>query len=260
MNRALWVAKTGLEAQQTRLSTIANNMANVSTTGFKRDRAVFEDLLYQNVRQVGAQNTQDTQLPSGLNLGTGVNIVGTQKIHTQGNLVQTENALDVAIDGRGFMRVLLPDGNIGYTRDGSFQLNNEGQLVTSSGHPVQPPITVPEGAQSITIGEDGTVTAVTGDNQAQNLGNLQVADFVNPAGLQAIGQNLYLESAASGAPQTGVPGLDGRGSLLQGMLETSNVKTVEEMVNMIETQRSFEMNSKAVSTADQMLQNLNQNT
>ena len=260
MNRALWVAKTGLEAQQTRLSTISNNMANVSTTGFKRDRAVFEDLLYQNVRQVGAQNTQDTQLPSGLNLGTGVNIVGTQKIHTQGNLVQTENALDMAIDGRGFMRVLLPDGNIGYTRDGSFQLNNEGQLVTSSGHPVQPPINVPEGAQSITIGEDGTVTAVTGDNQAQNLGNLQVADFVNPAGLQAIGQNLYLESAASGAPQTGVPGLDGRGSLLQGMLETSNVKTVEEMVNMIETQRSFEMNSKAVSTADQMLQNLNQNT
>ncbi len=259
MNRALWVAKTGLEAQDMRLSTITNNLANVSTTGFKRDRANFEDLLYQNVRQVGAQNTQDTQLPSGLNLGTGVRIVGTQKIFTQGNLTQTENALDMAIEKRGFFQVLLPDGTIGYTRDGSFQLDNNGQIVTSSGHPLQPPINIPADAQSITIGASGIVTVATPANPAVNLGQLQTADFVNPAGLQAIGQNIYVESAASGNPQVGIPGQNGLGSIIQGMLETSNVKIVEEMVNMIETQRAFEMNSKGVSTVDQMLQYLNQN-
>ena len=260
MNKALWIAKTGLDAQQTRMSVVSNNLANVNTTGFKKSRAVFEDLIYQTVRQAGAQSAQNTELPSGLMLGTGVRTVATEKMFTQGNLTQTDNSLDVAIQGRGFFEILLPDGGLGYTRDGSFQLNSEGQMVTSSGYEVQPGIVIPEGTLSLTVAEDGTVSAqVAGNVGPVEVGALQLADFINPAGLQPIGQNLFTETAASGAPQAGTPGLDGRGSLIQGFLEGSNVNTVEELVNMIETQRAYEMNSKAISTADQMLQYVNNN-
>ena len=260
MNNALWIAKTGLDAQQTRMSVISNNLANVNTTGFKKGRAVFQDLIYQTVRQAGAQTAQNTELPSGLMLGTGVRTVATEKMFTQGNMTQTGNALDAAIEGRGFFQILTPDGNFAYTRDGSFQLNSEGALVTSGGLEVQPGIVIPEGTLSITIAEDGTVSAQVAGNVAPlEVGALELADFVNPAGLQAIGQNLFIETAASGAPQTGNPGLDGRGTLIQGFLESSNVNTVEELVNMIETQRAYEMNSKAISTADQMLQYVNNN-
>jgi flagellar basal-body rod protein FlgG len=258
MNQALWIAKTGLEAQQTRLAVVSNNLANASTTGFKRARAVFEDLLYQNVRQPGGQTSQDTTLPSGLTLGTGVRVVATEKLHTQGNLVQTGNALDVAIEGRGFIQVLLPDGTIGYTRDGSFKLDAQGQLVSANGYVVQPGITIPANAQSITIGADGTVSVLTsGATAPTQVGSLQMADFVNPAGLQPIGKNLFLETAASGSPQVGTPGTSGLGTLVQGSLESSNVNVVEELVNMIETQRAYEMNSKAIQVADQMLAYVN---
>lgn len=255
MHKALWVGKTGLEAQDISLATISNNMANASTTGYKKERAVFEDLIYQVQRQPGAQSTQNTQLPSGLQLGTGVRTVGTQKLFTQGDLNTTEQPLDLAINGRGFFQILLPDGNLAYTRDGTFHLNDEGQIVTASGYLLEPQIELPEQTSTITIGEDGIVTAVIGnDNQnIVQLGDIEVVDFVNPAGLQAAGKNLFLETAASGPPQVGVPSLDGFGAIIQGALETSNVTIVEEMVDMISTQRSYEMNSKVVSTADQML-------
>jgi flagellar basal-body rod protein FlgG len=255
MNQALWIAKTGLDAQQTRMEVVSNNIANVSTTGFKRERAVFEDLLYQNISQVGASSTQDTQLPSGFSIGTGVRVVATEKLHSQGNLTNTGNPLDMAVQGKGFFQILMPDGSLAYTRDGSFQVNQDGQLVTSSGYQVQPAITVPEGAQSITIGSDGTVSVLLpGSAAATQVGSLQLTNFINPAGLQAIGQNLLLESGSSGAPQTGTPGLNGLGTLMQGSVESSNVNIAEELVNMIETQRAYEMNSKAIQSADQMLQ------
>ena len=255
MNQALWIAKTGLDAQQTRMEVVSNNIANVSTTGFKRERAVFEDLLYQNISQVGANSTQDTQLPSGFSIGTGVRVVATEKLHSQGNLTNTGNPLDMAVQGKGFFQILMPDGSLAYTRDGSFQVNQDGQLVTSSGYQVQPAITVPEGAQSVTVGSDGTVSVLLpGSAAATQVGSLQLTNFINPAGLQAIGQNLLLESGASGAPQTGTPGLNGLGTLTQGSVESSNVNIAEELVNMIETQRAYEMNSKAIQSADQMLQ------
>jgi flagellar basal-body rod protein FlgG len=255
MNPALWAAKTGLDAQQTRMTVTSNNLANVNTTGFKKGRAVFEDLLYQNVRQVGAATSQDTQLPSGLHLGTGVRVVATEKIYTQGNLTQTGNALDVAINGRGFFQVLMPDGTLAYTRDGNFQISADGELVTSSGFPVQPSISIPEGAQSITIGADGVVTVqLPGQTTTTQIGSLQIVDFINPAGLQPRGENLLLESSASGPAQTGTPGMNGLGLIVQGSIESSNVNVVEELVNMIETQRAYEMNSKAIATTDQMLQ------
>ncbi len=257
----LWIAKTGLDALQNRMSVIANNLANVNTTGFKRGRAVFEDLIYQNVRQAGAQSSQDTELPTGLSIGTGVRTVATEKLFTQGNLVQTGNSFDVGVQGRGFFQILMPDGTLAYTRDGSFKVDSTGQLVTSNGYQVQPGISIPQGTLSVTIGEDGTVSIQTaGSNGTTQIGTLQVTDFINPAGLQAIGQNLFLETSASGSPQTGTPGLNGLGTLIQGALETSNVNTVEELVNMIETQRAYEMNSKAISTADQMMQYFNNNT
>lgn len=260
MNQALWVAKTGLEAQQTRMAVISNNLANVNTTAFKKGRASFEDLLYQNVRQVGGQTSQDTTLPSGLLLGTGVRTVATEKLHTQGNLIQTNNALDLAIDGRGFMQVTMPDGSVAYTRDGSFKVNAQGQLVTAGGYQLQPAITIPASAQSITIGSDGTVSVkVSGSASLTSVGNITLSDFINPAGLQAIGKNLYSETAASGTPQSGTPGASGLGSLVQGSLESSNVNVVEELVNMIETQRAYEMNSKAIQTSDQMLAYVNNN-
>jgi flagellar basal-body rod protein FlgG len=255
MNPALWAAKTGLDAQQTRMTVTSNNLANVNTVGYKKGRAVFEDLLYQNVRQVGAATSQDTQSPTGLSLGTGVRVVATEKTYTQGNLTQTGNALDVAVSGRGFFQILLPDGTMGYTRDGGFQVNSQGELVTASGYLVQPGITIPDGAQSITIGADGVVSVqLAGQSTPQQVGTLQLVDFLNPAGLQPRGENMLVESAASGPPQAGTPGLNGLGTLTQGALESSNVNVVEELVNMIETQRAYEMNSKAISTTDQMLQ------
>lgn len=255
MNPALWAAKTGLDAQQTRMAVTSNNLANVGTTGFKKGRAVFEDLLYQNVRQVGASTSQDTQAPSGLSLGTGVRVVATEKTYTQGNLTQTGNSLDLAISGRGFFQVLLPDGTMGYTRDGSFQVSAQGELVTSSGYRVQPGITIPDGAQSITVGKDGVVTVqVAGQAAPTQVGSVQLFDFINPAGLQPRGENMMVESAASGAAQSGTPGINGLGMVEQGSLESSNVNVVEELVTMIETQRAYEMNSKAISTTDQMLE------
>jgi len=260
MNPALWAAKTGLDAQQTRMAVVSNNLANVNTSGFKKGRAVFEDLLYQNVKQVGASTSQDTQSPSGLSLGTGVRVVATEKIYTQGNLSQTGNSFDVAIEGRGFLQVLLPDGTLGYTRDGSLQVSPQGELVTSSGYRVQPTITIPDAAQSVTIGKDGVVTvAVAGQASPTQVGQLQLSDFINPAGLQPRGENLLIESAASGTAQTGTPGLNGLGTLEQGAVEGSNVNVVEEMVNMIETQRAYEMNTKAIQSTDQMMQYLSNN-
>jgi flagellar basal-body rod protein FlgG len=257
MEPALWAAKTGLDAQQTRMAVTANNLANVSTTGFKKGRAVFEDLLYQNVRQVGAAGTQDTQLPSGLSLGTGARVVATEKLHTQGNMQVTGNSLDMAINGRGFFQVLMPDGTTAYTRDGSFQVNAQGEMVTSAGYAVQPNITIPAGAQSVTVGTDGVVSVqLAGQAASTQVGSVQLVDFINPAGLQPRGENLLMESASSGPAQPGTPGINGLGSVQQGSLESSNVNVVEELVAMIETQRAYEMNSKAISTTDQMLEYL----
>ena len=260
MTQALWIAKTGLDAQQTRMAVVSNNLANVNTTAFKQGRAVFEDLLYQNIRQSGGQSSQDTMLPSGLSLGTGVRVVATEKIFTQGSVLQTGNAMDVAISGRGFFQILKPDGDLAYTRDGTFQLNDQGEMVTSSGFIVQPGITIPDSAQSITIGNDGTVSVkLPGQAVPTQVGTLETVDFINPVGLQPVGENLYIETAASGAAQPGTPGLNGLGSLAQGSLESSNVNVVSELVNMIETQRAYEMNSKAISTNDQMMQYVNNN-
>ncbi len=259
MHAALYISKTGLSAQDKQLTTIANNLSNVGTVGFKRDRATFEDLLYQIQRQPGAQSTQDTQLPSGLQLGTGVRVVGTQKQFTEGSLQVTGQSLDVAINGRGFLQILQPDGTIAYTRNGQLQINGEGQLVNGNGLLLEPAINIPENTAQISISEDGVVSAFfVGEAQPQQLGDILLVDFVNPAGLQAIGGNLFVETAASGDPLLGAPGQDGLGRLQQGMLENSNVDIVEEMVNMITTQRAYEMNSKVVSTADQMLQYVTQ--
>lgn len=260
MTQALWIAKTGLDAQQTRMAVTSNNLANVNTAGFKRDRASFEDLLYQTVRQPGGSTSEQTQLPTGLQLGTGVRVAATAKNFAQGNLAQTGNALDVAVNGRGFFEVLMPDGSTAYTRDGSFQINAQGELVTNSGYPVQPGLQIPEGAQSVTIGSDGTVSVqVAGQAEAVQVGALTLADFVNPAGLQAKGENLFVETGASGPAQSGAPGQGGAGLLVQGSLEGSNVNVVEELVSMIETQRAYETNAKAISTTDQMLAYLNNN-
>ena len=260
MDASLWVAKTGLDAQQTRMNVISNNLANVNTTGFKRDRAVFEDLLYQNIRQAGGQTGADTQAATGFQLGTGVRVLATEKITAQGNMQTTENSLDIAIAGDGYFQIAQPDGTIAYTRDGNFNLDNAGQIVTSSGHLLQPAITVPANASSVTIGPDGTVSIeLQAGGGAQVLGQLQMARFINAAGLQSIGQNLLKETPASGAPQVGNPGVDGMGILMQGALEASNVNVVEEMVSMIENQRAYEINSKAISTVDGMLQYLNNN-
>jgi flagellar basal-body rod protein FlgG len=258
MNPALWAAKTGLDAQQTRLAVTSNNIANVSTAGFKKGRAVFEDLLYQNVRQVGGATSQDTQAPSGVHLGTGVRVVATEKIYTQGSFSQTDNALDVAIEGRGFFQIQLPDGSTAYTRDGNFQLNAQGQMVTSSGYVLQPGISIPDGAQTVTISRDGVISVqAAGQSAPTQVGQLQLTDFINPAGLQPLGENMLVETVASGPAQTGTPGQNGLGTTLQGFFESSNVNVVEELVNMIETQRAYEMNSKAISTADQMLEYVN---
>lgn len=260
MHSALWVSKTGLSAQDTALNTISNNLANVNTMGFKRDRAVFQDLLYQIQRQPGGLTSQDSQLPSGLQLGTGVRVVGTAKEFTQGHLQVTEQPLDMAINGRGFFQILMPDGTIGYSRDGQFELNSNGEVVTANGHLLEPAITVPANTSTITIGTDGTVSVqILGDTTPTQIGNITTVDFINPQGLEAIGNNLYRQSGASGDPIAGTPGLTGLGTIQQGTIEASNVEVVEELVNMITTQRAYEMNSKVVSTADQMLQYISQN-
>ncbi|MEJ8811062.1 flagellar basal-body rod protein FlgG [Variovorax ureilyticus] len=259
MIRSLYVAKTGLEAQQTQLDVVSNNLANVATTGFKKSRAVFEDLLYQNIRQVGGQSSDQTRLPSGLQVGTGVRVVATERMHSQGNLTKTDNPKDVAINGAGFFQVQMPDGTMAYTRDGSFQTNAEGQLVTASGYTVEPAITIPQNATSLTIGRDGIVSVTQAGSQLTvQVGQLQIANFLNPTGLQSMGENLYTETDSSGAPNVVNPGVDGAGVLTQGYTEASNVNVVEELVNMIATQRAYEINSKAIQTSDQMLARLAQ--
>jgi flagellar basal-body rod protein FlgG len=259
MMRSLWISKTGMEAQQTQLDTISNNLANVSTNGYKKAHAVFEDLMYQNLRQAGANSTEQTTLPTGLQVGLGTRAVATSRSFSQGNLQASGNNLDVAVLGNGFFEVQMPDGTTGYTRDGSFQVSSTGQLVTNNGYTVQPGITIPSTAQSVTIGSDGTVSVtLPGQAAAQTVGQLQIANFVNPAGLDPKGQNIFGETAASGTANSGAPGSNGLGNLRQGFVETSNVNVVEELVAMIQTQRAYELNSKAIQTSDQMLQKLGQ--
>ena len=259
MIRSLWIAKTGLDAQQTQLDVVSNNLANVGTTGFKRSRAVFEDLLYQNLRQSGGQTSDQTRMPSGLQIGTGARVVATERIHTQGNPTKTDNPRDVSINGSGFFQVLMPDGTNAYTRDGSFQPDQNGQLVTANGYPLQPAITLPQDTTGLTIGRDGTVSITQGGSSASvQIGQIQLATFMNPAGLESKGENLYVETDASGGANQTAPGQNGAGVLNQGYVESSNVNVVEELVNMIQTQRAYEINSKAVQTSDQMLQRLAQ--
>jgi flagellar basal-body rod protein FlgG len=260
MLRSLYIAKTGLEAQQTQLDVVSNNLANVGTTGFKRSRAVFEDLMYQNLRQVGGQTSDQTRLPSGLQVGTGVHVVSTERIHVQGNLTKTDNPTDIAINnGSGFFQVLMPDGTTSYTRDGTFTPDKDGQLVTASGFPVQPAINIPQNSTGITIGRDGIVTVTqAGSTASVQIGQIQLATFLNPTGLQSMGENLYTETDSSGPPNQVNPGLEGSGTVSQGYVEASNTNVVEELVNMIAAQRAYEINSKAVQASDQMLQRLGQ--
>jgi flagellar basal-body rod protein FlgG len=259
MMRSLWIAKTGLEAQQTQMDVISNNLANVGTNGFKRSRAVFEDLMYQTIRQPGASTSEQSQLPSGLQLGTGVKPVATERIHMQGNLKQTSNPTDLAIQGQGFLQVQMPDGSTAYTRDGTLQVDAQGRLVTSSGFPLNPPVTIPPNATSVAIGRDGTVSITqTGSSTSTQIGSIQLATFSNPTGLLSAGENLFAETNASGQAQTTTPGTNGAGTLAQGYVETSNVSVVEELVNMIQAQRAYEINSKAIQASDQMLQRLAQ--
>lgn len=260
MHAALYVSKTGLSAQDTRLAAISNNLANVATTGFKKDRVVFEDLLYQIQRQPGANSTQNTELPSGLQVGTGVRVTASQKLFNQGSLQTTGEALDVGINGRGFFEIAMPDGSSAYSRDGQFMINANGEMVTAQGHMLNPGLTIPQDAQTVTIGDDGVVSVkLPGQPDAVNIGNLNLVDFINPSGLQALGGNLFAETISSGNPQQSTPGQNGMGKLVQGSLESSNVEVVEELVDMITTQRAYEMNSKVISTADQMLQFITQN-
>ena len=257
---AMHIARTGLDAQDMRMRVISNNLANVNTTGFKKDRASFETLAYQTVTAPGAQSTSETKYATGLNLGTGVRVQGTARIDTQGSMQNTGNSLDMALDGDGYFQVQLPGGELGYTRAGNFSRSPEGLLVTSEGYQVQPGITIPEGATAITIGTDGTVSAtIPGQTEPSQLGQIQVASFPNAAGLQSTGDNYLTETAASGAANLGIAGQDGRGNIRQGELEASNVNVVEELVDMIECQRAYEVNSKMISATDDMLKYVNQN-
>ncbi|WP_298053161.1 flagellar basal-body rod protein FlgG [uncultured Paenalcaligenes sp.] len=260
MIRSLWIAKTGLEAQQTNLDVISNNLANVNTSGFKRSRPVFEDLMYQTIRQPGAQVGAANQLPTGLQLGTGVRTVATERIHSQGGLNNTGHSLDVAIQGRGYFQVEMPDGTFAYTRNGQLQLDQNGQLVTAGGYPLQPPVNIPDNALQIEISRDGTVSVTQPGavGISVEVGQLQLTTFVNTSGLQSMGENLFVETDASGAANFLQPGMDGAGLILQEYTETSNVNVAEELVNMITAQRAYEMNSKAVQTSDQMLGRLTQ--
>jgi len=259
MINSLWISKTGMEAQQTQLDVISHNLANVSTNGYKRATAVFEDLMYQNMRQVGSNTTEQSQLPTGLQIGLGVRTVATARSYAQGSLQQSTNPLDVAVKGNGFFQVTQADGTLAYTRDGSFQVNASGTLVTNNGLPVGNGITIPANAQSITVGADGAVSVVLPSSATpQQVGTIALVNFINPAGLEPRGSNLFTETAASGTPQAGTPGTNGLGSVMQGFVETSNVNVVQELVGMIQTQRAYEMNSKAIQTSDQMLQKLAQ--
>ncbi|HIV72807.1 MAG TPA: flagellar basal-body rod protein FlgG [Candidatus Aquabacterium excrementipullorum] len=259
MMRSLWISKSGMDAQQIQLDHVSHNLANSSTYGYKASHAIFEDLMYQNLRQVGSNSSEQTQLPTGLQVGLGVKPVATARQFTQGTLQQTGNTLDVAINGDGFFQIQMPDGTTAYTRDGSFKLSSQGQIVTNEGYTVQPGITVPQNAITVSIAGDGTVTAtVPGQTAPANLGQMQVAHFINPAGLDPRGGNLFTESEASGTPTVTNPGLDATGTLSQGFVEASNVNVVEELITMIQTQRAYELNSKAIQTSDQMLQRLGQ--
>ncbi|MEN6355599.1 MAG: flagellar basal-body rod protein FlgG [Armatimonadota bacterium] len=254
MIRALYTAATGMAAQQTNLDITANNLANVNTSGFKKTRADFQDLLYQTIRSAGSSQAQGVQVPTGIQVGLGTRMAATQKIFTQGDYKQTDNDLDVMIEGDGFFQVMQPSGETAYTRDGSFKKDSDGKLVTSDGYAVQPEITIPSEADDITIGEDGTVTVtVSGQTAPQQIGQIQIVKFLNPAGLNSLGKNLYAATDASGEPATATPGQDGAGTLSQGMVEMSNVSVVDEMVNMIEAQRAYEVNSKSIQTSDDML-------
>ncbi|GLX84639.1 flagellar basal-body rod protein FlgG [Thalassotalea loyana] len=260
MNPALWISKTGLDAQTKDIAVISNNLANASTVGYKKSRAVFEDLLYQTINQPGGRTAQDSQAPSGLMLGAGTKVVATQKVHTQGDMLTTDNSLDLMIQGEGFFEILLPDGTSSYSRNGQFMMDEEGNVVTpGAGYLLNPQITVPEDAIEIMVSQDGEVS-VRLQGQADNavIGQINTVNFVNPTGLEPIGQNLFVETAVSGAPQEGTPGLEGFGMIVQGALETSNVNTTEELVNLIESQRVYEMNSKVISAVDQMLSYINQ--
>lgn len=259
MMNSLWIAKTGMSAQQTKMDVVSHNLSNVSTTGYKRQNAVFEDLIYQNLRQVGSQADEQNILPTGMHLGLGVRTVATTRNFTQGTPMESGKDLDVAINGDGFFQIQMPDGTTAYTRDGTFSKNANGQLVTSGGYPLLDGITVPADATKLSISKTGSVSVtVAGNPNPQQIGQLNTASFINAAGLEPIGENLYRESAASGAPQTGTPGSNNLGTVMQGFLEGSNVNVVEELVQMIQTQRAYEMNSKAISTSDQMLAKLSQ--
>lgn len=260
MDPALWIGKTGLDAQQRDISVIANNLANVNTIGFKKSRPVFEDLLYHTVNQPGGASSTDTRLPTGLMIGAGSKVVSTQKIFTEGNVQHTDNAMDMMITGKGFFQILMPDGTISYTRNGQFTMDDQGQLVTNgAGYLLQPNITIPDDALAFNVSQDGEVSVeMPGQADPQVLGQINTVSFINPAGLKPIGENLYLETAVSGAPVEGVPGEQGMGTIQQNMLETSNVNVTEELVNMIQSQRAYETNTKVVSAVDQMLSYINQ--
>lgn len=253
--RSLWTSTTGMSAQNLNMDVIANNLANVSTTGFKKSRADFQDLLYQIMKVPGSPTSADTKSPTGIQVGLGVKPAAITKIFTTGDIVQTQNTLDVAIEGQGFFQVLLPDGNTAYTRAGNLKLDGEGRITTSDGYPIQPEITIPEDAREVTIGDTGVVSAILGsDTTSTELGNIDLVDFINESGLIAIGRNLFRETEASGAAIVGTPGTDGIGTLLQGYIEQSNVNLVEEMTQMITTQRAYEINSNVITTSDEMMQ------
>lgn len=258
MMRALWTAASGMQAQQKNIDVVANNLANVNTAGFKKSRADFQDLIYQNLKSSGAPSTSTTEVPTGIQIGLGTKLAAVTKIFTTGDLTQSGNQLDVAIEGDGFYQILQPDGNIAYTRAGAFKMDSTGRVVTPDGYPIQPEIVIPANTTKITIGNDGTVSvAQAGQSAATTLGTIQLATFINPSGLSAQGKNLFLPTDSSGTATTGTPGQNGLGTLAQGMLEMSNVSVAEEMVNMIVGQRAYEVNSKAVQTSDEMLQTAN---
>ena len=258
MMRSLYIAATGMEAQKLNIDIISNNLANVNTTGFKKSRADFQDLMYQTLRTPGASSGEGSQVPTGIQVGLGVKPVAVQKLFAQGDFVQTGNSLDMVIEGDGFFQVLMPDGTTSYTRSGSFKLDSEGRIVTSDGYPLEPGITIPANTVSVSIGSDGKVMVLqAGSSTPTEIGQIELARFINPAGLIAQGKNLLLASGSSGEPATGNPGAEGLGTINQGFIEMSNVSVVEEMVNMIVSQRAYEINSKAVQASDEMLQAVN---
>lgn len=261
MIRSLWTGTTGMHGQQLNIDVIANNLANVSTTGFKKSKADFQDLLYQAMKVPGSPTSADTESPTGIQIGLGVKPAAVTKIFTQGDLILTENELDVAIEGNGFLQVEMPNGTTAYTRAGALKIDSDGRITNSDGFPILPALTIPDGSRQISISETGIVSAIVGDDtESTEIGNLELASFINNSGLSAIGKNLLLETEASGTATTGTPGEDGLGTLLQTFLEGSNVNIVEELANMITTQRAFEINSKTIQTSDEMMQTTNQLT